>query len=50
MPAKFSKCASSPGSKIRTVSHGKSYLHVCIPRKGPSVGGEAKQKKAKRGK
>jgi hypothetical protein len=47
MPEAFEKCRAG-GGKIRTVSRGKKYFHICIPKgggKGDSVRGEMKTKK-----
>lgn len=44
MPEAFDKCRKG-GGKIRTVSRGKKYFHICIPKGGgKSVRGEEKTK------
>lgn len=44
MPKAFEKCREG-GGKIRTVSRGNKYFHICIPKGGgPSVKGETKTK------
>ena len=46
MPEAFDKCREG-GGKIRTVSRGNKYFHICIPKgggKGDSVRGEMKTK------
>jgi len=45
MPPKFEKCHQKPGSKIRTVTKGKSKGKlICIPKKGHVVLGNKRGK------
>jgi hypothetical protein len=51
MPAAFSACVRA-GGRVRTISHGKEYFHVCF-KPGPgghskSVRGEMHHKKSKK--
>jgi len=49
MPKKFEQCLKKKGSKVRTKSlKGGKFIHICIPKKGSSVGGEVKTKKSKK--
>lgn len=46
MPAAFNSCMNSPGHKVFTVKPNPgTYIHVCKPSKGGSVGGEVHHKK-----
>lgn len=51
MPKAFENCVKR-GGKVRTISHGDSYQHICVlpgkskgPRGGKTVAGEVKHKK-----
>lgn len=45
VPAAYDRCVKG-GGKVRTISKGGLYFHICIPKGGgPSVKGHTKKKK-----
>jgi hypothetical protein len=47
MGKRFLACTRAPGHRIRTLTHGNTYRHMCCTGKSNCVVGEVHKKKSK---